>query len=235
MTIFRLLQINSIAAQECKWRTQSPQGEEVLWPSVMRHKRTTAESFQAQLGQRDQKKLICMLLSLQAALLDKVTGVGLPMCWPHAANRSNALQPFRRAQATAVFLIIGTIMASDSRQRWSTTWQRGVAEVTSTQPAHAADAVWTSKPFADFMPAMWLRGLKKWTSLILFPLKKKENMKFTSIYYLLYSSETPWYTRYVTARAFTPDTTSALIVSRYRYQSDIRTLQMIHIYSLLIL
>lgn len=178
MTIFRLLQINSIAAQECKWRTQSPQDEEVLWPSVMRHKRTPVESFQAQLGQLDQKKLICMLLSLQAALLDKVTGVSLPVCWPHAANRSNALQPFRRAQATAVFLIIGTIMASDSRQRWATTWQRGVGEVTSTQPAHAAEAVWTSKPFADFM--------KTWTSLILFPLKKKYRIWNIHLYIILH-------------------------------------------------
>lgn len=108
---------------------------------------TRGKFFLAQLGQLDQKKLICMLLSLQAAPLDKVTGVSLPVCWPHAANGSKALQPFRRALATAVFLIIGTIMASDSCQQWSTSRQRGVGEVTSTQPAHTAAAVLTSKPW----------------------------------------------------------------------------------------
>lgn len=40
MTIFRLIQINSIAGQKCKWWTQSPQGEQVLWPSIMTHKQT---------------------------------------------------------------------------------------------------------------------------------------------------------------------------------------------------
>lgn len=111
------------------------------------HANTSRKFLRQNLGNRIKKKLICMLLSLQAAPLDKVTGVGLPVCRPHAANRSNALQPFRWAQATAVFLIIGTIMVSDSRQRWSTSRQGGVGEVTSTQPAHAAEAVWTSTPW----------------------------------------------------------------------------------------